>query len=64
MDWEQIEVKWHEMARRVRTDLAPARSAPAQPALGRTGRDGTAATVVTEQQGQALADLHATAPPK
>jgi len=64
MDWEQIEVKWHEMARRVRTDLAPARSEPAQPALGLTGRDSKAATVIPEQQRHAIAERHATAPPK
>jgi hypothetical protein len=35
MDWGQIEVKWAEMARRVRSDLPD--SVPDEPASGPTG---------------------------
>lgn len=64
MDWEQIETKWFAMARRVRADCRLARVDGSASAPDRPGPVSNAATVITEQQMNAVSDDRGAAPPK
>ncbi|MCB6179977.1 hypothetical protein LHP98_17805 [Rhodobacter sp. Har01] len=68
MDWDQIEVRWYAMARRVRTDLRaempPGKAAQRQPGFLQVPHAARSEVIGAEQQGTARVELRGATPDK